>query len=69
MAANPLQVVKVICLYVRPMCYVSSTCMLLTLSLPGVIRILFGYNAKFSGLANKEMYGLQLGELAYRSWE
>ena len=25
--------------------------------------ILFGYNIKFSGLANKGMYGHQLGEL------
>ena len=29
--------------------------------------ILFGYNTKFSGLANKEMYGCQLGELTFRS--
>ena len=28
-------------------------------------RILFGYSTKFSGLANKEMYGHQLGELAF----
>ena len=27
------------------------------------------YNTKFSGLVNKEMYGHQLGELAFRSWE
>ena len=27
------------------------------------------YNTKFSGIANKEMYGPQLGELAFRSWE
>ena len=26
-------------------------------------EILFGYNTKFSGLVNKEMYGHQLGEL------
>ena len=32
-------------------------------------EILFGYNIKFSGLANKEMFGHQLGELAFRSWE
>ena len=31
--------------------------------------ILFGYNTKISGLAQKEMYGHQLGELAFRSWE
>ena len=30
---------------------------------------LFGYNTKFSGIANKEMYGPQLGELTFRSWE
>ena len=27
--------------------------------------ILFGYNTKFSGLANKETYSHQLGELAF----
>ena len=27
------------------------------------------YNAKFSALTNKEIYGHQLGELALRSWE
>ena len=26
------------------------------------------YNTKFLGLANKEMYGHQLGELVFRSW-
>ena len=31
--------------------------------------VLFGYNTKFSGLANKEVYGYQLGEFALRSWE
>ena len=31
--------------------------------------VLFGYNTKFSGLANKEMYGHQLGEVAFISWE
>ena len=32
-----------------------------------VIHVLFGYKIKFSGPANKEMYGHQLGELAFRS--
>ena len=31
--------------------------------------MLFGCNTKFSGLANREMYDHQLGELAFRSWE
>ena len=30
---------------------------------------MFRYNTKFSGLANKEMYDQQLGELSFRSWE
>ena len=33
------------------------------------LGILLGYNTKFSGPANKEMSGHQLGELAFRSWE
>ena len=33
------------------------------------IKHLDGCNSKFSGLANREMYGHQLGELAFRSWE
>ena len=33
------------------------------------LGVLLGYNTKFSGQANKEMYGHQLGELAFRSWE
>ena len=28
--------------------------------------MLFGYNTKFSGIANKEMYGLQLGEFSFQ---
>ena len=48
-----------------------------TLSSRQVIRIkkiinwgiLFGYKTKFSVPANKEIYGLQLGALAYRSLE
>ena len=31
--------------------------------------ISLGYNTKLSGLANKGMYGHQLGEFAFRSWE
>ena len=33
------------------------------------LGILSGYNTKFSGLANKEIYGHLLGELAFRSWD
>ena len=33
------------------------------------LGILFGYNTKLSGLDNKEVYGHQLGELPFRSWE
>ena len=57
--------------------YANSCSNFITLSSKQVMRIkiiinwgiLFGYNTKFSGLANKEMYGHQLGELALRSWE
>ena len=30
--------------------------------------MLFGYHTKFSGLANKEMFSHQFGELAFRYW-
>ena len=58
--------------------YINSSNNFNTLSSKQVMRIkriinygvLFGYNTKFSGLGNKEMYGHQLGELhvAFRSW-
>ena len=57
--------------------YINSSNNFSTLSSKQVMRIkriinygvFSGYNTKFSGLANKEMYGHQLGELAFRSWE
>ena len=55
--------------------YLNSPYNINTLSSRQVMRIkkifnngiLFGYNTKFSGLAKKEMYCHQLGELAFRS--
>ena len=57
--------------------YINSSNNFNTLSSKQVVRIKgiinwgvsLGYNTKFSGLANKEMYGHQLGELAFRYWE
>ena len=55
--------------------YMNSSNYFNTMSSKQVTRIkriinyglLFEYNTKFSGPANKEMYGHQLGELAFRS--
>ena len=60
--------------------YINSPFHFNTLSSRKVMRIkkiislgggggLLRYHLKFSGIANREMYGLQLGELAFRSWD
>ena len=71
---------KATCTYLDPLTpksdqYINSPFNFNTLSSRQVMRIkkiinlgiLSSYNTKFSGLANKEMYGPQLGELAFRS--